>query len=248
LKVAIYIGSGNKEQGNGSQVVQLSNFAYLREWEYEIFSEAISCKRIQSVKENLLLRLRRNEFGVLLLYMLSDWASIPTGWLEEINMLCAKGIRVISLNENFDSSTMTGKLYLKMLSIFTEFEQFFFSKHLEDQPLLGILSSRDNIKRLTFASSDAFIASPSNSGLKKNNKTDYDLIDLNEACILIGYSKHTLYQLTSRHMIPFIKRQGGRKLFFSKKALQNWFMTGSDSSLTTFNKIGKSTLYKNGRR
>ncbi len=59
-----------------------------------------------------------------------------------------------------------------------------------------------------------------------NKKTDFDLIDFKEACKLTGYSKHTLYQMTSRHEIPFLKRPGGRKIFFSKKALQEWIITG----------------------
>lgn len=59
-------------------------------------------------------------------------------------------------------------------------------------------------------------------------KTDFDLVGINGAISLTGYSKHTLYKLTSKHEIPFIKRPGGRKIFFSKKALQHWIQFGGN--------------------
>jgi excisionase family DNA binding protein len=59
-------------------------------------------------------------------------------------------------------------------------------------------------------------------------KGDFDLVGINEASSLTGYSKHTLYKMTSKHQIPFIKRPGGRKIFFSKKALIHWIEFGKN--------------------
>ncbi|MDP3003625.1 MAG: helix-turn-helix domain-containing protein [Bacteroidales bacterium] len=59
-------------------------------------------------------------------------------------------------------------------------------------------------------------------------KADFDLVGINEASSLTGYSKHTLYKMTSKHEIPFIKRPGGRKIFFSKKALHHWIEFGEN--------------------
>jgi excisionase family DNA binding protein len=39
---------------------------------------------------------------------------------------------------------------------------------------------------------------------------------------LTGYSKNTIYKMTSTNQIPFIKGPGRRKLFFSKKAILEW--------------------------
>ncbi len=64
-----------------------------------------------------------------------------------------------------------------------------------------------------------------NSGAVNNKKSEFDLIDLDKASKLTGYSKHTLYRLTSRQEIPFTKRRGGRKLFFSKKRLELWLLS-----------------------
>jgi excisionase family DNA binding protein len=67
-----------------------------------------------------------------------------------------------------------------------------------------------------------------NIDTKQIKKEDFDLIGLKEASDLTGYSIHTLYRFSSRHEIPFVKRRGGRKLFFSKKALQEWIIYGKN--------------------
>jgi excisionase family DNA binding protein len=67
-----------------------------------------------------------------------------------------------------------------------------------------------------------------NSGFGSIKKNEFDIVGLKEACELTGYSKHTIYQKTSRHEIPFIKRPGGRKIFFSRKALLHWIQFGGN--------------------
>ena len=62
------------------------------------------------------------------------------------------------------------------------------------------------------------------AGTYNSKKGDFDLMDIDGASNLTGYSKHTIWKLTSRHEIPFIKRPGGRKLFFSKKSLESWLL------------------------
>jgi excisionase family DNA binding protein len=79
-------------------------------------------------------------------------------------------------------------------------------------------------KIITQAVADAL----KNSDLLKAKKNDFDIVGLKEICLLTGYSKHTIYRKTSRHEIPFIKRPGGRKIFFSKKAILEWIMFGGN--------------------
>ena len=62
---------------------------------------------------------------------------------------------------------------------------------------------------------------------KQANQTqrDFDIADINGASQITGYSKNSIYKMTSLHEIPFVKRPGGRKLFFSKKALESWLLS-----------------------
>jgi predicted DNA-binding transcriptional regulator AlpA len=55
-------------------------------------------------------------------------------------------------------------------------------------------------------------------------KLQSDIVDIDGASEFTGYSKNSIYSMTCRREIPFIKRPGGRKLFFSKKALETWIL------------------------
>jgi excisionase family DNA binding protein len=67
-----------------------------------------------------------------------------------------------------------------------------------------------------------------NSDFTGIKKSEFDIVGLKEICSLTGYSRHTIYRMTSRHEIPFIKRPGRRKIFFSKKAILDWLMFGEN--------------------
>lgn len=56
-------------------------------------------------------------------------------------------------------------------------------------------------------------------------QSEFDIVDINGASRITGYSKNSIYKMTSRNEIPFIKRPGGRKLFFSKKRLEIWLLS-----------------------
>jgi predicted DNA-binding transcriptional regulator AlpA len=224
MKAAIYIGKRIDEKENPDQIIQLINFTQMKGWEYEVFSEVTNTIESLPVKTEVLTRLRRNEFGVVIIYKLNDWKFTTVELVNEINMLLSGGIRFISLQENFDTSTMTGKLYLKVLSSFVDFEESF---------IPGPVTKVTGRNNPGFYKKDSTAYGPGLKAIRNNrsgnsSKSEYDLIDLKEACALTGYSRHSLYQMTSRHQIPYIKRAGGRKLFFSRRALENWFMTGND--------------------
>jgi excisionase family DNA binding protein len=70
--------------------------------------------------------------------------------------------------------------------------------------------------------------------LKKVN----DLIDVDKVCLLTGFSKHTIYKLTSTNQIPFYKRKGGRKIFFSIDEIEKW-MRGEINSTSKKLKVMK---------
>jgi excisionase family DNA binding protein len=49
-----------------------------------------------------------------------------------------------------------------------------------------------------------------------------DLIDLDEACELLKLSRSSIYKMTAKNEIPFIKRNGSNKLLFSRSRLDAW--------------------------
>ena len=60
---------------------------------------------------------------------------------------------------------------------------------------------------------------------KSLTQNEFDLVGIKGASQITGYSINSLYKMTSNNEIPFIKRPGGRKLFFSKKAIEAWLLS-----------------------
>ncbi|MHA7056783.1 helix-turn-helix domain-containing protein [Aquimarina sp. M1] len=63
------------------------------------------------------------------------------------------------------------------------------------------------------------------------HRADRDIIFIDEACELTGYSKPTMYSKISRYEIPVLSR--GKPLTFSKKVLIDWIHSGKPSVIET---------------
>jgi excisionase family DNA binding protein len=61
-----------------------------------------------------------------------------------------------------------------------------------------------------------------------------------------GIPKNSIYQLTSKNLIPHIKR--GRKLFFEKVQIDNWLEEGRVKSNDEIVSSAEQFLTKRGRR
>ena len=53
-----------------------------------------------------------------------------------------------------------------------------------------------------------------------------DLLTIQEAGVFLHLSVPTLYGYVSKNTIPFSKRPGSKRLWFSKKELTDWIKTG----------------------
>jgi len=62
------------------------------------------------------------------------------------------------------------------------------------------------------------------SGPTNNSSADEVLLNVDEACAFLKMKKATLYQKTHKREIPFVKK--GKPLFFSKKDLIEWRLSG----------------------
>ena len=89
-------------------------------------------------------RLRLREFDCLLIWKLDRWARSSQELTIEIEELYNKGIIFISLSDNIDLSTATGKLQFQILSAFAEFER----NLIRERTLEGLNRARKEGKRL----------------------------------------------------------------------------------------------------
>ncbi|MGE9310795.1 helix-turn-helix domain-containing protein [Niabella sp. CJ426] len=62
-----------------------------------------------------------------------------------------------------------------------------------------------------------------------NDSTEDELLNVEEACAFLKMKKATLYQKTHKREIPFMKK--GKPLFFSKKDLIEWRLSGKKETI-----------------
>ena len=76
-----------------------------------------------------------------------------------------------------------------------------------------------------------------------------DIVGIEEAAKEINYKVNTIYRLVSEKKIPFIKKTGHSKLYFSRKALQEWLMEGRQRTLSDQKKdVNLDLMRRGGRR
>lgn len=123
MNVAVYCRVSDISQNTENQEVQLVDYAKRNKWKYKVFREIETTRRTRPIKAELLSLLRKRKFDTLLIWKLDRWARSIQELSLEIEELYGKGINFISISDNIDLSTATGKLQFHILSAFAEFER-----------------------------------------------------------------------------------------------------------------------------
>ena len=70
-----------------------------------------STRKTRPVKQELLQKIRNGEYKEVIVYKLDRWARSSRELILEIQELTDKGVRFVSLSDNLDFSTSTGRLH-----------------------------------------------------------------------------------------------------------------------------------------
>lgn len=122
-KTAIYCRVSTSEQTNENQKLRLIDYANSKGLQYDIYEETESTRKTRPVKQSLLAKLRAKEYDAVVVYKLDRWARSSTELILNTKELLDKGIAFISVSDNLDFSTASGKLHFQILSAFAEFEK-----------------------------------------------------------------------------------------------------------------------------
>ena len=128
MKTAIYCRVSTEEQTVENQKIKLIDYCIKNNLEYDIFEETESSRKNRPIKQGLLLRLMNKEYDSVIVYKLDRWARSLTELSNDTKGLIEKGIGFISISENLDFGTATGKLHFHILSAFAEFERAMISE------------------------------------------------------------------------------------------------------------------------
>lgn len=123
MKTAIYVRTSKLDQNPENQRLQLVEYANRNGYEYQIFEEQESTRKTRPVKQDVLTRLRNKEFEALLIWKLDRWGRSISELVLDLKELSNKDIKIISLKENIDYSTASGRLFANMLSCFADYER-----------------------------------------------------------------------------------------------------------------------------
>ena len=121
--IAIYVRVSTKEQTTVNQSVKLVQFAKSNGYTFDIYEETESTRKTRPVKQSLMARLRKNEYDAVVVYKLDRFARSSTELILDIQELTNKGIGFISISDNLDFSSASGRLHFAILSAFAEFER-----------------------------------------------------------------------------------------------------------------------------
>ncbi len=123
--VALYcrVSLSNGSQTTENQRIRLVEYATKNNLTYDIYEEEESTRKTRPVKQALMERLRSHEYDAVIVYRLDRWARSSTELILGAKELLDKGISFISLSDNIDFNSATGKLHFAILSAFAEFER-----------------------------------------------------------------------------------------------------------------------------
>jgi putative DNA-invertase from lambdoid prophage Rac len=122
-KVALYCRVSTQEQTTENQCIRLEEYAKSQSWEFDVYEETESTRKTRPVKQALLSKLRNGDYQAVIVYKLDRWARSSTELILDTQELIKKGIGFISISDNLDFSTASGKLHFQILSAFAEFER-----------------------------------------------------------------------------------------------------------------------------
>jgi putative DNA-invertase from lambdoid prophage Rac len=123
FKVALYCRVSTSEQDTLNQEVRLIEYAKQFNLQYDIFREVESTRKTRPVKQDLLMKLRKKEYDAIVVFKLDRYARSSAELILEVKELTDKGVAFISLSDNLDFSSASGKLHFQILSAFAEFER-----------------------------------------------------------------------------------------------------------------------------
>lgn len=161
-KIALYcrVSMTNGSQTTENQRIRLVDYAERNSCTYDLYEEQESTRKTRPVKQQLLAKLRAGEYESVIIYKLDRWARSSTELILDTQELIDKGIGFISLTDNLDFSTASGKLHFMILSAFAQFERDL----IRDRTLTAMARMKSNGYKFT--------GRPKGSKDRKKRKTD----------------------------------------------------------------------------
>ena len=131
-KIALYCRVSTSRQTNDNQKSRLIEYAKLNKLEFDLFEEVESTRKTRPIKQELLNKMRNGLYSAVVVFKLDRYARSSRELILEIQELTNKGIGFISISDNLDFSSSTGRLHFHILAAFAEFERSLISERTKE--------------------------------------------------------------------------------------------------------------------
>lgn len=130
--VALYCRVSTDKQTNDNQKGRLLQYATEKQYNCDLYEEVESTRKTRPVKQDLLYKLRQGRYSMVIVYKLDRFARSSRELLLEIQELIDKGVAFVSISDNLDFSTSSGRLHFQILAAFAEFERSLISERTKE--------------------------------------------------------------------------------------------------------------------
>lgn len=193
MKCAIYARVSTKDkQEIGLQLDKLRDFAKAREYkvvkEYKDIGES-GAKTSRPQFNQMMMDARKRKFKVLLIYKLDRLSRSLKHLITTVEKLQDNKVDIVTLEQDIDTTTSSGKLQFNMIGAFSEFERDLISERVKD----GMARAKSKGKKLGRPFIDV------------DTQKVCDLYDLGmsgrDIAKEVGVSKSTVYNILSKNGI-----------------------------------------------
>ena len=132
-KYAIYARVSTNDQHPENQKKALLDFVNGKGWEYEYFEDQETTRKTRPVKYDLYQNyLLKKKYKGVIVWRLDRWARSVKELVSEVPVLYTRDVNFISLRENIDLGSATGRLQFHMFAAFAEFERDLISERTKE--------------------------------------------------------------------------------------------------------------------
>lgn len=145
-KVAIYCRVSTEQQNTQLQMIELEQYAKTRDWQVAgIYEEKISGTTSNRPHlKRLLADSRENKFDVVLVWKLDRFARSLKDLLNLLGTLEEQRTALVSVKDQIDLSTPSGRLMVQLIGAFAEFE----ASLIRERVRAGLANARRSGKKL----------------------------------------------------------------------------------------------------
>ncbi len=123
LKIGLYCRVSTHNQTNDNQKIRLLQYASQNNLKFDLYEEVESSRKTRPVKQELMQKLRQGKYKAVIVYKLDRWARSSTELIIDCKELIDKGVNFISISDNIDFMSASGRLHFQILCAFAEFER-----------------------------------------------------------------------------------------------------------------------------